>query len=106
LKQTFAFKQSAVTLAMDMTHFSNGAFKVPNLGINLPFVSVGFQHFLPEKTYKIKPMEIFYAYKHWQPSVSGMLSFKETMPIGGKKYPVYAGSISLRNYLLQKQDLR
>ena len=102
LKQTFAFKQSAVTLAIDMTHFSNGAFKVPNLGINLPFVSIGFQHFLPEKTNKIKPMEIIYSYKHWQPSINGILSFKETMPIGGKKFPVYAGSVSLRNYFTPK----
>lgn len=104
LKQTFAFKQSAVTFAMDMTHFSNGAFKVPNLGINLPYVSIGFQHFLSEKIYRVnpKPKEIFYTYKHWQPSVNGLLSFKETMPIGGKKYPVYAGSVSLRNYFTPK----
>ncbi len=102
LKQTFAFKQSAITLAMDMTHFSNGAFKVPNLGINLPYVSIGFQHFLPEKTLEVQPMQVFYNYKHWQPSVNGMLSFKETMPIGGKKYPVYAGSFSIRNYFSPK----
>ncbi len=107
LKQTFAFKQSAITLALDMTHFSNGAFKVPNLGINLPYVSIGFQHFLLEKIYRVKqkPQEIYFTYKHWQASVSGMLSFKETMPIGGKKYPVYAGSLSLRNYFSPKAGL-
>jgi len=104
LKQTFSFNQSAITFALDMTHFSNGAFKVPNLGINLPYVSIGFQHFLLGKTYRVKPKpkEICYAYKHWQPSVNGMLSFKETMPIGGKKFPVYAGSLSLRNYFSPK----
>jgi hypothetical protein len=102
LKQTFSFEQSAITFALDMTHFSNGAFKVPNLGINLPFVSIGLQHFLPEKTNRIKPMDIFYTYKHWQPSINGMLSFKETMPIGGKKYPIYAGSVSIRNYFSPK----
>ena len=102
LKQTFAFEQSAITLAMDMTHFSNGAFKVPNLGINLPFVSIGYQYFLPEKIFKVKSNEMLFDYKHWQPSVSGMLSCKETMPIGGKKYPVYAGSLSIRNYFSPK----
>lgn len=102
LKQTFSFKQSAITLAMDMTHFSNGAFKVPNLGINLPYVSIGYQYFLPEKILKVKSKEMFFDYNHWQPSVSGMLSCKETMPIGGKKYPVYAGSLSIRNYLSPK----
>ncbi|MFM1947491.1 MAG: hypothetical protein RL207_1774 [Bacteroidota bacterium] len=102
LKQTFALKQSAITLAMDMTHFSNGSFKVPNLGINLPFVSIGYQYDFPEKIFKVKSKEMFYVYKQWQSSVSGMLSNKETMPIGGKKYPVYAGSLSIRNYFSPK----
>jgi hypothetical protein len=102
LKQTFAFNRSAFTLAMDMTHFSNGAFKVPNLGINLPYVSVGFQHFLPDKKIQIQSKGIFYTFKNWQPSLNGMLSFKETMPIGGRKYPIYAGSLSIRNYFTPK----
>lgn len=102
LKQTFAFNRSAFTLAMDMTHFSNGAFKVPNLGINLPYVSVGFQHFLPDKKIQIQAKGIFYTFKNWQPSLNGMLSFKETMPIGGRKYPIYAGSLSIRNYFTPK----
>lgn len=116
LKQTICFQYSALTLALDMTHFSNGAFKVPNLGINLPYLSLGFQHYFngnrnmtPTKdgisSLPLPPKDNFLTYQQWQWSVNGMLSFKETMPIGGKKYPVYAGSLSLRNYVNAKSGV-
>jgi hypothetical protein len=105
---------------MDMTHFSNGAFKVPNLGINLPYLSIGYQQYFRVNTtsqghsdlekdaaYRIKPRpkQNFLTYQEWQLSVNGIFTCKETMPIGGKKYPVYAGSISLRRYGSQKSGL-
>ncbi|MEY4659507.1 MAG: hypothetical protein RJB36_1273 [Bacteroidota bacterium] len=122
LKQTFGFRNSAITLSMDMTHFSNGAFKVPNLGINLPYLSLGYQHYIigikkkatrdyevikKDAVYQIKPrpMKNFLTYQQWQLSLNGIFTAKETMPIGGKKYPVYAGSISLRRYGSYKSGL-
>jgi hypothetical protein len=118
LKQTFSFNQSAITFALDMTHFSNGAFKVPNLGINLPYLSLGFQHYFAGKinrnenpykdaTSRIKPQpkDNFLTYQQWQLSINGIFTCKETMPIGGKKYPVYAGSLSLRRYGSQKSGV-
>jgi hypothetical protein len=113
LKQTYQVKNEALSLSIDMTHFSNGAFKVPNLGINLPYVSVGYKHYLQDKIHvqdRTKHNQTligsnFLTYQQWQWSVNGMLSFKETMPIGGKKYPVYAGSLSLRNYFNAKSGV-
>lgn len=115
LKQTIGFQHSALTLAMDMTHFSNGAFQVPNLGINLPYISLGFQHYFNGNTKQkmapskdgiaslpLPPKDNFLTYQQWQISLNGIFTCKETMPIGGKKYPVYAGSISLRRYGSQK----
>ena len=120
LKQTFGFRNSGITLAMDMTHFSNGAFKVPNRGINLPYLSLGFQHYFQgnsaashngnlekDAASRIKPIPKpnFLTYQQWQLSLNGIFTCKETMPIGGKKYPVYAGSISLRRYGSQKSGV-
>ena len=113
LKQTYQVKNEAFSLSIDMTHFSNGALKVPNLGINLPYVSVGYKHYLQDKMHvqdRTKHNRTligsnFLTYQQWQWSVNGMLTFKETMPIGGKKYPVYAGSLSLRNYFNAKSGV-
>jgi len=118
LKQTFGFRNSAFTLAVDMTHFSNGAYKVPNLGINLPYLSIGFQHYFEGKInrnenlekdaasrIKPRPKDNFLTYQQWQLSINGIFTCKETMPIGGKKYPVYAGSLSLRRYGSQKSGV-
>jgi len=118
LKQTIGFGNSAMTLGLDMTHFSNGAFKVPNLGINLPYVSLGFQHFFQGVSHRINqgekdeisrinpsPRPNFLTYQQWQLSLNGIFTCKETMPIGGKKYPVYAGSVSLRRYGSQKSGV-
>jgi hypothetical protein len=42
LKTEFFIKRNKLTFGLDLTHFSNGAMKVPNLGINLPYLSFGF----------------------------------------------------------------
>lgn len=86
-------KKDVFTYGLDMTHLSNGATKVPNLGVNLPFISLGYARV-------IKAMEIDtitkYAYERtpffrsWSYSPIGIASFKENFPYGGKRYPVYA----------------
>ena len=41
LKSSFIFNRNKISLGIDLTHFSNGAIKVPNLGVNLPYLSFG-----------------------------------------------------------------
>jgi hypothetical protein len=38
------YKKNHVLAGIDLTHCSNGSTKVPNLGINLPYVSLGIGH--------------------------------------------------------------
>ena len=88
VESRFEFGNHSVSLGMDMTHFSNGATKVPNLGLNLPFVSLGYGYKIKESkidsAFQVKPFE-----KQWQLGAVGILSMKEVHPTNGKKYPVY-----------------
>lgn len=90
-------KRHEVVIGIDMTHFSNGATKVPNLGINLPYLSLGYGYRIGAKedtqvvdypTYK----------KAWEFGLIGVLSAKEVFPIGSGKYPIYSGSLLARRY--------
>lgn len=97
LESRFEFNDHSITVAADMTHFSNGASKVPNLGLNLPFLSLGYG-------YRIKKAVVDSVYSHepfdpyWQLGGVGILSSKEIFPTGGKRYPVYAASLIGRRY--------
>jgi hypothetical protein len=112
LKNEFHFKSSYISLGLDLTHFSNGANKVPNLGINLPYFSVGFGHRLnwrklsPDKaltasTEKSVIMEISAPAtprKKWLYGMTGILSLKEIFPTNGLKYGVYALNLHMRRF--------
>ena len=49
LKSIQRFKNSTISLGIDLTHFSNGGFKMPNYGINIPYISVGYGRRLGKK---------------------------------------------------------
>ena len=49
LESRIRFKQNSIIIGLDMTHFSNGATKVPNFGINVPYVSLGLLKFRTSK---------------------------------------------------------
>ncbi|MFH1320549.1 MAG: acyloxyacyl hydrolase [Bacteroidota bacterium] len=80
-----------LTAGIGFTHFSNGAFKVPNLGINIPTVNIGASYqigslaqqsdFIKDSLHE-KGGKIEY-------SVVTAFSVKEIHPPGGPKYPVY-----------------
>ena len=95
-----------ILYSLDMTHLSNGSYKVPNLGLNMPYVGLGYAYsfksvekkpFVPD-TVSVKPAWL----RNWNVSVLGILSAKEVFPTGGKKYPVYALSISDRKIFRPK----
>lgn len=68
-----------------MTHFSNGAFRTPNLGINNPSVNGGF-------TYQLHPIKEFVKTEHHAPDKSLQVDVlyatgvKENYPPAGKKF--------------------
>ncbi|MCK9613237.1 MAG: acyloxyacyl hydrolase [Bacteroidales bacterium] len=73
----------------DISHFSNGAFKIPNLGLNILSLNMGLSYKLSRITPNIIKREVPAYNKKWQYHVFGRFGVNELYPPGGKKYPVY-----------------
>ena len=105
VKGIYRFKSHGITLGLDLTHFSNASFKVPNYGINLPYLSVGYvKRISPEIEAKNRGLT-HQQFKKWQFGVSGFLSLKESMPVGGGKSLVVSSSVFARNFFKQRGGL-
>jgi hypothetical protein len=89
----YQLNQSEISLGLDMTHLSNGATKLPNLGINVPYLSLGYTRYLNELKFdnEEKPVSKHIAeLNQWQLNVMGILSSKQIYPTGGRNYLVSA----------------
>lgn len=91
LKYRQYFGKTHVVAGIDLTHCSNGSTKVPNLGINLPYLSFGVGHTFGTRE-RNTIQEPFVA-RPWTLTAIGIFSVKEVFPTGGKKYPIYAVSL-------------
>ncbi|MFH0895502.1 MAG: acyloxyacyl hydrolase [Bacteroidota bacterium] len=81
--------------ALTYTHMSNGAFKVPNLGINIPSVSTGITYKFGNKKERItnkKPLSDSTKLR-FSFLVSG--GVKEAYPEDGPKFPVLSSSLEI-----------
>lgn len=90
--------------SFDLTHLSNGSSKVPNLGLNMPNIGLGYAYRLrnePSSVILSKriPQPFF---KDWKFHLLGVLSAKEIFPTSGKKFPIYALSIMERRLFRPK----
>ena len=92
----FLFGKNKFTLGIDITHFSNGAYEVPNLGVNLPYLSLGygrtFGTMKPDSLARTAKLP----FRKWLFGITGVTSVKEVFPTGGKKYPVFGLSAHAR----------
>lgn len=93
----------SANVGLVFTHFSNGGTKLPNLGINIPMLSLGVR-------YDKNRMDPKSFYKFGQPkktahklgyTLSASLAFQEIRVPGGPIFPVYVGSVGLQ-YKLNK----
>lgn len=82
---------------IDMTHFSNAAIKVPNLGLNLPYLSLGYGYRIREANFDSIPKPQKFK-KKWQFGTVGFVSVKEEYPVGGKKYFIHGLNLVARRY--------
>lgn len=96
LKSSFIFNRNKITFGIDMTHFSNGASKVPNLGVNLPYLSLGYARTIRKAVADSMILPNQVPLKKWLFGLTAIGSLKETFPTGGKKYPIYALSTNFR----------
>jgi hypothetical protein len=70
-----------------ITHFSNGAFRTPNLGLNLPAVTAGLLYrFQPAPTPTLYPKSQFQPNKQFIYSIIATVGRKEIYPPDGKGY--------------------
>lgn len=105
----FAFKQSwrlenyGITFGIDMTHFSNASYQMPNLGVNVPYLSLGVQKFLaPDQKESPRP-ELDRS--DLQFGLTAIVSGKEMNPKGVGRFPVFATSLFARKYFGPKAGL-
>lgn len=85
--------EHALVYSLDMTHFSNGSSRVPNLGVNMPFIGLGYEYTFKKKeapNLELAKFERVPFFKNWNISTVGILSGKQIFPSGGKSYPVFA----------------
>ena len=89
LKSNVEFNISPILssyLALGVTHFSNGAVKLPNLGINVPYVSVGFNYKLADYNDKIMPITTELTNKKIHLAIDFSNGWKDVVYSGGKRH--------------------
>lgn len=105
VESRFVFGNNSAIIGLDMTHFSNGATKVPNLGLNLPYVSIGYGRKIQKSNFcdscavaGLGKQTLFFG-------AMAIGSVSMNFPTGGKKYPVYALSMFGRKIFGDKGGL-
>jgi hypothetical protein len=93
---------------IDLTHLSNGSSKVPNLGLNMPNLSLGYAYRFRQVARQPDSSAVYSAvtkprfFENWKLGLLGIVSEKEVFPTGGRHYPVFALSISERKIFRPK----
>jgi hypothetical protein len=91
-------------LGVDLTHCSNGAFKVPNIGINMPFLSLGYSYRFKTTDYNQEEEKKLIFNKFYY-GVTGILSSKEIFPTGQGSSMIYGLSLFTRRFVQPKAGI-
>ena len=82
-------KQILFNIGIGLSHFSNGAFKMPNLGINIPTISSGVYYKFNKTKYLIEKKDTLINRKI-KYLILATAGIKEINPVNGPKYGTYA----------------
>lgn len=95
----FLSEQSSIVSSLGFTHFSNGAYRMPNMGINYPFLSIGYTQLLDGKRpnpEKGKFEERFESpFNLWTVQVLFMAGLKGIYPAEEYGFPFFTSSLTL-----------
>ncbi len=90
--------ENYLDFGLGMTHFSNGASKLPNLGLNLPLVNVGYHHMIfknikrvtgyEQADKKIVQINKILSERNWHINLLLVSGFNDLDPPGGNRYGV------------------
>jgi hypothetical protein len=79
--------KNAISAGIGLAHFSNGAFKMPNLGINVPTIHLGFTHkFISQDNLSYTKTALPVINKKNEFLIFCAIGAKEIYPICGKRF--------------------
>lgn len=81
-----------LSVGAGLLHLSNGASRLPNLGINFLSGHLGV-HYQPKGTFQINKGECIAKTTAWSIQLHAGMAFSEIMAIGGPRYPTYMTSL-------------
>ncbi len=86
------FGRNAIGLNIQASHLSNGAFKMPNLGLNLPMIGLHYTRYFDDIQFKNDSVidRFDKDWKPWRFYSQLIVSSKQIYPAGGKNYLVLA----------------
>jgi hypothetical protein len=86
----FKGKYMSYGAGMGLTHYSNGAYKMPNLGLNIPTVFLSAQYRLKPRDFEteLESLTELPFQKDWQVATTWFGALREINPPAGKKYMV------------------
>lgn len=96
------FKQSLVTLGLEMTHFSNGANRMPNLGLNYPYFSLGYTRYFKSLEINDSLPPLLPSFSKWSLLMGGFASTRQIYPTGGDNYLITSGGLFLQKQFRPK----
>ena len=102
------FDRFQASTSIGLTHFSNGAYKIPNLGLNIPTVNVGVSYKLTETRAQAQaPQKNLWDSLPLKKEIFTVFSFgtKQIYPPSGENYSVYSLSLGYAYPLSIKRKL-
>lgn len=103
LTQGYAYEITSkhhLSLGVCLTHFSNGAFKLPNLGINLAGLQLGYQYRFND--FKMPLSDTVKFSKKWRCIIAYSCGLKQVYPVLGRQYFLSNFSASFLNNYKEK----
>ena len=102
--------QWRVNAGFSFWHYSNGHFAVPNIGANIPYLSLGVSKKLSTKQIKISMADTLYLHTGIRLNAEMNLGGHEVegtiLPFDGPRYSVYGGKLTLSKRLNFKSRVR
>lgn len=86
------WERHSLGVGVGAKHISNGAAKLPNLGLNMPFLNLHYTHFFRKVESDSIPSEdlVIHPVKTWRFYTELIASTKQIYPTGGRNYGIMA----------------
>jgi hypothetical protein len=101
----YNYGRNKFSFGLDITHFSNGSFGVPNLGINVFYGSMSYARNLGKLNLRKNLLPLDDKYKTWNIGATGIFMLKESYNDNPKKYPIYGLNIYARKVFNPKAGM-